>query len=175
MIDVGRRDTARLLLTRLQAADFDDLHAMHSDPQVMATLGGVRSRDETQRVLDLLVSNWETDGFGYWLARERASGGFAGRGGLRRVRLEGRPEVEVGYALMPAYWGRGLATELARESVRVAFAELGVRELVCFTLPINRASQQVMQRAGFRYAGDTVWADLPHVLYRLSAAEWNAR
>jgi len=172
MIDGERRQTARLLLTRLRAEDFDDLHAMHTDPRVMATLGGVRSRAATQRVLDGLMADWATDAFGYWLARDRASGRFAGRGGLRRVVLEGRPEVEVGYAFLPEYWGRGLATELARESIRVGFAELGLPELVCFTLPTNHASQRVMERAGFRHVGDTVWADLPHVLYRLSAHEW---
>jgi RimJ/RimL family protein N-acetyltransferase len=173
MIDVARRQTARLLLARLRAEDFDDLHAMHTDARVMATLGGVRSRADTQRVLDALVADWDTDGFGYWLARDRASGRVAGRGGLRRVVLEGRPEVEVGYAFLPEYWGRGLATELARESIRVGFAELGLPELVCFTLPTNRASQRVMERAGFRYVGDTVWADLPHVLYRLSMNGWS--
>jgi ribosomal-protein-alanine N-acetyltransferase len=171
MSAVDRRRTERLLLTRLGTADFADLHAMHSDARVMATLGGVRTREETERVLAMLVADWDAHGFGYWRARDLASGSFAGRGGLRRVVLEGQPEVEVGYALMPEFWGRGLATELARESIRVAFGELGLDSLVCFTLPTNTASQRVMQRAGFRYAGETMWADQPHVLYRLAAAD----
>ena len=175
MSAIDRLQTARLLLMRLRAQDFADLHAMHTDPAVMTTLGGVRSRAETQRVLEVLLASWDADGFGYWMAHELATGRFAGRGGLRRVLLEGRPEVEVGYAFMPEFWGRGLATELARESIRAGFEELGVHELVCFTLPTNRASQRVMEKAGFRYVGDTVWADLPHVLYRLSASEWRRR
>ena len=169
---IDQLQTARLLLTRLRAEDFGDLHVMHTTPEVMATLGGVRSREATRRVLDALLANWAVDGFGYWLARERNTGRFAGRGGLRRVQLDGRPAVEVGYALMPEFWGRGLATELARESIRVGFAELGLSALVGFTLPTNRASQRVMERAGFRPAGNTVWAGLPHVLYRLGAADW---
>jgi RimJ/RimL family protein N-acetyltransferase len=83
-------------------------------------------------------------------------GAFAGRGGLRRVAIEGRPEVEVGYGLMPERGGQGLATELAGESIRVAFDELQLPELVCFTLPTNRASQRVMEKAGFRYSNDIV-------------------
>jgi len=169
MSAVDRRQTARLLLTRLRPGDVEDLHTMHSDARVMATLGGVRSREETERVLAMLVADWDVHGFGYWLARDLASGAFAGRGGLRRIVLEGQPEVEVGYALMPAFWGRGLATELARESIRVAFGALGLSSLVCFTLATNQASQRVMQRAGFHYAGEITWADQPHVLYRLSA------
>ena len=171
MNTIESRQTEHLLLTRLRARDFEDLHIMHSNAQVMATLGGVRSRAETLRVLTALVADWEQHGFGYWLARDRVRGTFAARGGLRRVVLEGQPQVEVGYAVMPEFWGRGLATEIARESIGVAFDELGLRELVCFTLPTNRASQRVMQKAGFRYAGETMWADQPHVLYRLSARE----
>jgi len=172
MSGVERMQTPRLLLTRLRPDDFDDLHALHTNAETMATLGGVRGPDETRRVLDLLCASWAADGFGYWLARDRASGRFVGRGGLRRVLLDGQPEVEIGYALLPEYWGRGLATELARASIRVAFQELGLPDVVAFTLPTNRASQRVMERAGLRHVGNTVWADLPHVLYRLTASAW---
>jgi len=169
--DVSDIRTARLHLRRVERGDFDELHAMHTNAEVMATLGGVRSRTETQRVLDMLVAHWDHHGFGYWMAYDLATAAFAGRGGLRRILLDGRAEVEVGYAIMPQFGGNGLATELATESVRIAFDVLGLRELVCFTLPTNRASQRVMQKAGFRYAGDTVWADRPHVLYRHAAPD----
>jgi ribosomal-protein-alanine N-acetyltransferase len=102
-----------------------------------------------------------------WLAFERETERFAGRGGLHRVEIDGRDEIEVGYSFLPDFWGRGLATELARESIRVAFAELHLPEIVCFTLTTNRASQRVMQKAGFRYERDLLYVDLPHVLYRL--------
>src|SRR5438477_10627791 len=112
--------TERLLLTRPQPADFGDLVRMYHDPQVMATLGGLVGAEEIARRIRLLMSNWEDDGFGLWIARDARTGDFVGRGGLRRLTLEGKVEVEVGYALMPEFWGRGLATELARESVRAA-------------------------------------------------------
>ena len=169
-----RLETMRLLLTRIVSADFDDLHILHANARVMATLGGVRSAPETRRVLDALMAHWEEHGFGYWMARDLPSGGLVGRGGLRRVEIEDRSEVEVGYACMPEFWGRGLATELARESVRIAFQHLAIAELVCFTLPTNLASRRVMEKVGFRYVGDTLWADRPHVLYRLSRADWQA-
>jgi [ribosomal protein S5]-alanine N-acetyltransferase len=175
MNGLARLETARLLLTRIGPGDFDDLHSLHANPQVMATLGGVRSPHETGRVLDALAAHWDEHGFGYWMARDLVSGQFVGRGGLRQVLLEGRTEVEVGYACMPPFWGRGLATELARESARVAFDRLAVAELVCFALPTNRASQRVMEKVGFRRVGDTVWADRPHVLYRLSRSQWRAQ
>ena len=106
------------------------------------------------------------------MARDAATSRFVGRGGLRHTVVEGKPDVEVAYGLMPEFWGRGLATELARESVRVGFVDLQLADLVSFTLPTNRASQRVMEKAGFRYERDVIHADLPHVFYRLTEQQW---
>jgi [ribosomal protein S5]-alanine N-acetyltransferase len=159
--------TSRLLLRRLIAEDLDDLTRMHLDPRVMATLGGVRSPDQTREWLAQRLEHWRQYGFGLWLVRERETGRFAGRGGLQHVEIDGRDEIEVGYCFLPEFWGHGLATELARASIRAAFDVLNLAELVCFTLTTNRASQRVMQKASFRYERDFVYKDLPHVLYRL--------
>jgi RimJ/RimL family protein N-acetyltransferase len=164
--------TERLLLSRITPADFDDLYRMYRDERVMATLGGVISEEETRRRHGSLMAHWEEHGFGWWLLRDAATGQFIGRGGLRYYTLEGLREVEVGYGLMSEFWRKGLATELARESVRVGFTVLRFSEMICFTLPDNRGSRGVMEKAGFRYKRDFVHADLPHVLYRLTAAEW---
>ena len=165
-------ETPRLHLCRMSAEDLDDLTRMHLDARVMATLGGVRSPAVTVEWLGRQLDHWRQHGFGLWMARDRATGQFVGRGGLHHVEIDGRDEIEVGYAFLTEFWGRGLATELARESVRVAFAELHLPEIVCFTLPTNRASQRVMQKAGFRYERDLTYKDLPHVFYRLHSSKW---
>ncbi len=162
--------TDRLLLRRLVPADLDDFLVMNQDPRVMATLGGVRTPEEISSHLARLVGEWNRNGFSWWSVRMLDSGKFTGRGGLRRVLVEGRDEVEVGYGFMPEFWGRGFATELARESVRIGFEELRLPNLVSFTLPTNLASRRVMEKAGFRYERDIIHANLPHVLYRQGAS-----
>jgi RimJ/RimL family protein N-acetyltransferase len=166
--------TPRLLLTRIGPADLADLARMYADPRVTATLGGVRSADQTATYLAAQTAHWDAHGFGLWAARDPATGAFVGRGGLRHATVEGRPEVEVAYGLMSEFWGRGLATELARESVRVGFTDLQLPDLACFTLTTNAASRRVMEKAGFRYERDVVYADLPHVFFRLTRAAWQA-
>ena len=162
-------ETERLTGRPPREADFDLLHGLHRDPRAMATLGGLRDAEQTRFFLEMFVDHWQLQGFGTWMLFERESGAFAGRGGLRRLEILGRPEVEVLYAFLPAFWGRGLATELARASIEVAFRDLGLADLVALTLRTNRASQRVMQKAGFRYDRDFTYADRPHVLYRLRA------
>jgi ribosomal-protein-alanine N-acetyltransferase len=164
--------TPRLILRRMSAADLDDLTRLHLDGRVMATLGGIRSPAETREWLDRQVLHWQQHAFGLWMVRDRATGQFVGRGGLHHVEIDGLHEIEVGYTFRAEFWGRGLATELARASVRVAFTQLHLPEIVCFTLPTNLASQRVMQKAGFRYERDLVYKDLLHVFHRLSAQQW---
>ena len=164
--------TPRLLLHRFRPKDFDDLFRMHSDPQVMATLGGLVTPEEQRVRFDRHLAHWGQHGFGWWVVRDPDTRELIGRGGPRCVTIDGRDEVEVGYGLVAKFWGRGMATELACESVRVAFEVLDRPDLVCFTLPTNRASQRVMEKAGFVYERDGTYANLPHVFYRLTAERW---
>ena len=69
--------------------------------------------------------------------------------------------------LMPEFWGQGLATEIAQASIGIAFNELGLSDVVSFTLPTNLASRRVMEKCGLTFERDIEWKDLPHVLYRL--------
>ena len=132
-------------------------------------------RREIAEILAQLADHWDQHRFGYWMVRDSVSGAFIGRGGLRRVVVGGVQEVEIGYALMPEHWGRGLASELARECVRVGFDVLGAPALVAFTLPTNAASRRIVERLGFACERDVIWAGMPHVLYRLGVAEWRGR
>jgi ribosomal-protein-alanine N-acetyltransferase len=68
----------------------------------------------------------------------------------------GNDEVELAYVLMAEYWGKGLATEMARAILAVAFERLGMTDLVCFTLTTNRTSQRVMEKARFEHEREVV-------------------
>ena len=90
-----------------------------------------------------------------------------GRAGLRHFDSGAKDEVELVYGYVSQAWGRGLATEMARALVELAFGPLGLEELIAFTLPDNRRSRRVMEKAGFVYECATVKSGLDHVLYRL--------
>jgi len=164
--------TRRLVCRRVHECDLEPFVLMHSDPAVMATLGGARTPEETRAFLARLLDHWGQHRFGLWTLTHPEDGGFMGRGGLLRVEVEGREEVELAYAFRQHWWGQGLATELAVASVATAFECLRLPSLVCMTLPTNAASRRVMEKAGFLYQRDVVHRGLPHVLYRLTASRW---
>lgn len=161
--------TTRLIATRLREEDFGELVRMHRDLRFMAALGGLRCENETQQFLCKNLDHWSRHGYGLWVFRDQTDGRFVSRGGLRNVYVGGNEEVELAYALRAEYWGLGLATEMALAILQVGFQQLGIQDVVCFTLTTNSASQRVMEKVGFRYERDLVHADLPHVLYRITA------
>lgn len=159
--------TPRLRAERVTAAHWLDLRRMDENERFMAMLGGVRDTAGTVAYLDMNVKHWADHGFGMWMLRDAASSAVIGRAILRHLDVEGMDEVEVGYGFMPDYWGRGLATEIARASVCIGFDQLGLHSLVAITRPLNLASQHVMQKACLVYERDIVHAGVPHVLFRI--------
>ena len=148
----------------------EGLIALLGDPRVGATLGGVATPDDVDAQIASMARHWADRGFGWYAFLDRGSGALVARGGPHATHVAGRDEVEIGWTVDPDRWGQGLATELGAASVAHAFGPLGLAEVVSFTLIENRASRRVMEKLGVAYAGETEYAGLPHVLYRLSAA-----
>jgi RimJ/RimL family protein N-acetyltransferase len=161
--------TPRLVLERLQPSHAAEMLALLLHPQVAATLWPGAQPPSEADVLDSLaakVDHWDRHGFGMWLARDRVSGEAVGRGGLQFTFPPGLHEIEAGWAILPERWGQGLATELAWASVEAAFGPLGLPHIVALALPDNWASRRVMDKTGFTFERELLYADLPHVLYR---------
>jgi ribosomal-protein-alanine N-acetyltransferase len=160
------------LLTRIGPEDLQDMLHLHREAQMAAGLGCAPPDAEIATQLEHLAGQWERHGFGWWAVRDPASGRFIGRGGLRPLTPPGAAEAELGYALLPEYWNRGLATELARVSVAQGFVRLHLAEVVGFTLPSNPGARRVMEKTGLRFERGITHAGAQHGLYRLTVASW---
>jgi [ribosomal protein S5]-alanine N-acetyltransferase len=158
-----------LLAERVTAAHWLDLRRMDENAPFMALLGGVRDTAGTVAYLEINVKHWADHGFGMWMLRDAQTSEVIGRAILRHLDVEGIDEIEVGYGFMPEYWGRGLATEIARACATIGFDQLGVPSLVSITTAANLGSQRVMQKAGLAYERDIVHAGQPHLLFRIRA------
>lgn len=70
--------------------------------------------------------------------------------GEHREELPG-PDDELGYALSPAFWGRGLIPEASGALIRWGFTELGLETIWCNHYDGNTRSRRVIEKCGFRY------------------------
>jgi len=169
MTDTRVLGTARLSGRPITDTDFGRIRIIHSDARAAATLsvdGRPFAKAHTRQALRSWKKHWDDHGFGVWLFH-KTDGEFVGYAGAMHASIDGKPEVEVLYALRPDFWGNHFATEMVTAVVRFAFERLGVAELVAYTLPTNIASRRVMEKCGFECEKETVHAGLRHVLYRL--------
>jgi RimJ/RimL family protein N-acetyltransferase len=178
--------TERLLLRRWRDDDRPAVAAMNLDPAVMEHFQGLTSPEDSGAFVDRIEAHWEEHGWGLWAVEVPGVAPFVGFTGLwPATQVLGWPSVEVGWRLARAHWGNGYATEAAGEALRFGFEDLGLEEIVSFTVPQNDRSRRVMERIGLvrDEAGDF---DHPrvdgvahpelvrHVLYRLDRATWAA-
>ena len=137
-------------------ADADFLRALLNDPGWLANIGerNVRTRRQARH----WIATRHTDvygrlGFGFWAVERKSDGALMGMCGL--VKRDTLMEVDVGYALMPAFRAQGYAREAAAACVRYAHDVLGLPEVWGITGPDNAPSAGVLQRIGLRDAGIT--------------------
>ena len=97
---------------------------------------------------------------------------MVGRGGLQHTLATGEPEVEVAWAIVPARWREGLATELALAALELAFDQLALESVSAYTRPDNFASRGVMKKAGMTFERSfTDRHGIREVLYRRRSAD----
>jgi RimJ/RimL family protein N-acetyltransferase len=157
---VPRVVTPRLLLREWRAADAEPHAAMCADPEVMRHLGGTLGGPESRKQMAEHAGHWTARGYGKWAVERRDTGEWIGRVGLWDP--PDWPEVEVGWTLARAAWGRGYATEAAAAAIGWAWAELACRRVVSLIESDNAASIAVARRLDMRQLpiADTAATDL---------------
>src|SRR5688500_932913 len=113
--------TPRLRLIPVTESDVDVLHRVWTDPDVRRYLWDdtVIDRDTAHAVVAQSCDDWREQQYGLWLIADAATNAIAGFTGFRSS--EERPEPELLFGLLPAYWHRGHATEAAEAALRYLF------------------------------------------------------
>ncbi len=161
--------TARLTLTAHDVEDHDDMLAMWREPAVTAFFGGEPSTaNEAWARLLRYAGLWPLLGFGYWAARETATGRWVGEVGLAEFRRDLVPSLgsdpETGWVLATWAHGRGFAREAAEAMLAWADGALAARRTVCMIHPDNAASLALAGKLGYRPFAETVHRARPAVL-----------
>lgn len=138
----------------------------------MVGLGGIRDEAATRDYLARNLDHWDEHGFGIWMLREAATDEHVGRVTLRWFTHPDVHDVEIGYALLPPYWGRGYATEAARSCLELARDGLGLETLIGVTTLGNRASEHVLYKLGLRVEREITVHGTACLLHRIN---WPAK
>ncbi|MBO0905407.1 GNAT family N-acetyltransferase [Jiella sp. MQZ13P-4] len=177
--------TPRTRVRRWQDRDRPAFHRLNADETVMRFFPMRRTRHESDALMDDLDARLERDGISFLaLEVEGEAVGILGMAVLDAI-MPCSPGHEIGWRLLPEFWGKGYVTEAAAACLARAFAEPGaLAEVTSFCVETNAASEAVMLRLGFsrgadfdhpRISRDTHPELVRHRLYRLSRATFTAR
>ncbi len=144
--------TPRLALREMDEGDAGRLLVLLNDADFLRHIGdrGVRSPDDALAYLAAgPVASYAANGFGLWAVERLEDGAWLGICGL--IRRDILPDVDLGYALMPAYRGRGYAHEAAAAAFAHARDVVGLNRLLAIVSPDNGPSRRLLEKLGFSF------------------------
>ena len=143
--------TDRLRLRWFTPADAAFVLDLLNQPSWLANIGdrGVRTLADAEAwIHDRLIANYHAQGFGFWAVERLDDGLLVGMCGL--IKRDSLPDVDIGYAFPPQFWGQGYAREAAAACLQHARTALGMTRVLAITGPDNAASARLLEAIGLR-------------------------
>jgi RimJ/RimL family protein N-acetyltransferase len=144
--------TARLILRRQNVDDAGFIFDLVNDPSWLRFIGdrGVRSVDDARNyILKGAMDSYSRHGFGLYLTALKDSGTPVGICGL--VKRETLADVDIGFAFLPQYAGKGYAYESACAVMAHAKNDIGLKRVIAITDPDNIASIRLLEKLGLAF------------------------
>ncbi len=146
--------TDRLIIREFTAEDLNALASLLGNEQVMEfSIGGPLSWQQTKEYLEQrILPHYAHHGFGLWAVVYE--GQVIGYAGLITQQIDGEKLIELGYRLLPEYWGKGLASEAAGAIAQYAFDQLNLEQIISIVEEKNVRSVSVAKRLGMHHWKD---------------------
>jgi RimJ/RimL family protein N-acetyltransferase len=142
--------TERLVLRHLGPGDAPFILRLLNEPSWLEFIGdrGVHTLADAERYIETgPVEMYGRLGFGLYHVRLAQSGEPIGMCGLlKRAMLD---DVDLGFAFLPEYWGKGYAREASAAVLSYARSNLGLSRIVAITTRHNGASRRLLEKIGF--------------------------
>lgn len=145
-------ETARLRLRTITADDAAFYYELVNDPTWLEFIGdkGIRTIAQAHTaIIDGPLAMQQRHGHSLYVMERREDGRALGLCGL--IRRDSLPDVDIGYAIRPAYFGQGYTFEAAQAVLALARGPLGIRRLLGITDPGNVNSIRLLEKLGLRF------------------------
>ncbi len=142
-------ESERLIFRQWLQSDYDVFANFFSDQKNARFVGGIKSPEESWRLMATYIGHYKLKGFSYLAVAEKATGDLIGTIGLWNS--SPWPEPELGYWLLPESQGKGYGVEAGTIVKNFAIDELNLSSLVSYIDPVNEASKKLALRLGAKY------------------------
>ena len=167
-------ETRRLLLREMELEDLDFVASMLAHPEVMRFYPKRYSLRQSEAWVRRQLERYCTDGFGFWLAVDRANQQPVGQVGVLNTPVDGKVEPALGYLIHHPFWRQGFAAEAASASLEWALARLDAPRVITLVRLENSSSQGVARKIGMKPVKHTPWAGYQHILFHYKR-NWSER
>lgn len=168
-------ETARLKFRLLEHSDFDYWIKFFRHPDCARFLGLENAgtpREQCEEWFRRVWERYDKDLGGMNVLIDKTTNEFIGQCGLLVQEVDDRRELEIGYSIIPDYWGRGYATEAAIKCRDYAFNNDFAESIISIIHPENIRSVKVALKNGMINEKQTIFRDMPVVIYRIYKNDW---
>lgn len=146
----------RLGFRNWRSSDLTFLNKLNSNKEVMKYFPKTSSKNENMKFILKMKSMFNTKGYCYFVVESLQSKEIIGFIGLayQDYEAEFTPAIDIGWRLMPEFWGKGFATEGARRVLIFAQNDLQIKTIFAIAPVINHRSIEIMERIGMSYQYD---------------------
>jgi ribosomal-protein-alanine N-acetyltransferase len=149
-------ETERFILREFLLSDDKGILELDSSEDVHRYLGKkpIKNIDQARNVIDFIRQQYVDNGIGRWAIIDKKTNDFVGWTGLKFVieKINNHSDFyDLGYRLIPKFWGQGIATETAKASVEYGFNKLNLNRIYGMAELDNKASINVLQKAGLKF------------------------
>ena len=168
-------ETQRFILREIEFTDADGMFELDSNPEVHKYLGNkiVSSKEEMLDIIAHIRKQYLDHGIARWAIIDKETNAFVGWSGLKFIVEKTNNHqnyYDLGYRLIPKYWGKGIATETALASLDYAFRKLNCKEVFAIADVDNFASNKILQKVGLHFVETFALKDVTHNWYKLTKA-----
>jgi RimJ/RimL family protein N-acetyltransferase len=145
-------ETERLILRRFSLEDAAFVVELVNDPAWLANIGDrkVRTLEDAEGYLRKgTLAMYEREGFGMYVVTLKDSGEAIGTCGL--IKREELSDVDIGFAFLPRFRGRGFALESAAAVLEYGTSVIGLKRIVAIVSAANQRSIRVLEKIGLRF------------------------
>ena len=145
-------ETERLRLREITPDDAPFLLELLNTPDWLANIGdrNVRNLDDARKyAINRIFAAYRRFGFGFYVMERKSDDALIGNCGL--VKRDFLDDVDIGYAILPQFYGQGYAVEAAIAVLDFAKQKLMLPRIAAITIESNKPSQRVLEKIGLRF------------------------
>lgn len=145
-------ETARIILRKFVLEDYAAVLQLNADPLVQRYTGDILIRTEAEAkktITEIWLKEYEQYGYARWAVYYKPDNKVIGFAGLKYLPAVG--QTDLGFRIVPEYWGKGITSEVAGPIVSYGFNELALERIFATVMPENVASAKVIQKTGLLY------------------------